>query len=97
MFFGKNVAISGKTVVVEAPGKYNGNGIDKVEMYAFLMCFGETWIEGGKVTANDGESNYYFGGSISTSGDMLLVGAYGKDGDRGNAYEFFLAGDLSWD
>ena len=28
---------------------------------------------------------------------MLLVGAYGKYGDRGLAYDFFLTGDVSWD
>ena len=28
---------------------------------------------------------------------MLLVGAYGKDGYRRIAYEFVLAGDVSWD
>ena len=54
VFFGQNVAISGKTVVFKSPGKDNGNGIYKVEVYAFAMCFGETWTEDKKVTANDG-------------------------------------------
>ena len=34
------MAISGKTVVGEATGKDNGNGIDEVEVYAFALCFG---------------------------------------------------------
>ena len=44
-------------MVVEAPGKDNGNGIDKVEVYEYAMCFGETCTEDKKLTADDGESN----------------------------------------
>ena len=51
------MAIYGKTVVGEALGKYNGNGINEVEVYSFELCFGETWTEDKKVTADDGASN----------------------------------------
>ena len=47
------------------------------------------------MTTNDGVSNHEFGSSIATSEDMLIVGAYGKHGDRGIAYEFVLTGDVS--
>ena len=35
------------------------------------------------MTTSDVEPNGYFGQSVAISGDTLLAGAYGKDGDRG--------------
>ena len=71
------------TVVAGAPGMDNGNDIDEGAVYAFTLSSGETQTEDKKVTANDGASNDDFGSRVAISGDTLLAGAYGKDGDRG--------------
>ena len=58
---------------------------------------GETWTEDNMLTASDVASGDNFGYSVDISGDTLLVGAYAKDGWKGAAYIFVLAGDGSWD
>ena len=49
------------------------------------------------MTASDEASYDLFGNSVDISGDTLLVGAGGRNGDSGAAYVFFLAGDRLWD
>ena len=41
VFFGQNVAIYAKTVVVGAPGMDNGNDIDEGAVYVFTLSSGE--------------------------------------------------------
>ena len=65
-------------------------------VYTFTLQ-GETWMEDKIFTASDGASLDEFGGSVAIIGDMVLVGAPHKDGNRGDAYVFVLAGDGLWD
>ena len=74
-------------MVIGAPNKDNGGAV-----YAFTLQ-GEKWQKEIKLSENDGASGDYFGGIISISGDTLIVGDPGKDGQKRAAYEFFLAGD----
>ena len=48
-----------------------------------------------KLTAGDHTSYDQFGGSVSISGDTLLVSARDKDGNKESTY-VFIAGDGSW-
>ena len=64
-------------------------------MYDFTLQ-GGTWIDHKNLTANDGAFNDYFGSSVAISGDTFLFWASGKYGEKGSAYAFFLAGDVTW-
>jgi len=50
------------------------------------------WFETAKLTAADGATGDYFGRSISTSGEYMIIGAYGDDAGRGSAYGFKRSG-----
>ena len=92
-------------MVIGASARDNGNGPFSGAVYIFTLpgengdrkLQGETWTEDNMLTASDGASGDYFGFSVDISGDTLLVGAHGKDGWKGAAYIFVLAGDGSWD
>lgn len=59
-----------------------------------LKLVGGNWVLGDRLTASDGQSNDYFGSSVSLDGDgsTALIGAYTKDVngsiDQGAAYIF---------
>ena len=94
--FGRSVAMRGKTMIVGAPWKDNGNGPNEGVVYVFTLQ-GETWKKNSKFNASDGASYDEFGSSVAISGYTLLVGAWGKDGGKGAAYAFIFAGDVLWD
>ncbi len=86
--FGVSVSISGNYIVVGA-NYNNDNGA------AYVFKKPETgWTdmtETTKLTASDGAKNDYFGLSVSISGDIVVVGAYGNDENgsaSGAAYVF---------
>ena len=92
--FGSSVAISGDTVVVGDVGDdHAGSGSGSA--YIFDRN-GVNWIEQAKLTAADAVEWDYFGGSVSVSGDTILVGAIGEDGvggsESGSAYVFTRTG-----
>jgi len=92
-FFGDLVSISGDTVVV---GARNGDSIisNTGSAYIFQKDQGgaNNWGEVKKITASDAASSDLFGGSVSISGDTVVVGAR-NEGDMffsrtGAAYIF---------
>ncbi|MCD4650410.1 MAG: T9SS type A sorting domain-containing protein, partial [Candidatus Cloacimonetes bacterium] len=91
--FGRTVAISGRRVIVGAPGA-DDNGIDSGAAYVFERT-GSSWVEQVRVTAADGAAGDGFATSVGISGDRFLVGAPG-DGDNGidsgSAYFFAYTG-----
>ncbi len=38
-----------------------------------------SWCQASKLVASDGASNAYFGYSVSTTGNVIVVGAYAAD------------------
>ena len=86
-YFGTTVSISGDTAVVGASYKDNFKGA----AYVFTRS-GSTWSQQAKLTAVDAAANDYFGYSVSASGDMVVVGAYLKDTNKGAAYVFVRSG-----
>ncbi len=97
--FGTSVSISGDTAIVGAVGDGPGGSA-----YVFVKP-GGGWAdanEDAKLTASDAAAGDSFGGSVSISGDTVIVGAPLDDdvpNDSGSAYVFgpkFLAvgGDL---
>jgi len=72
-YFGWSVAVDGNYAIVGAPGdpeagEYPGSS------YVFKRE-GATWTEQAKLTASDAAEYDYFGGSVSISGDYVIVGA----------------------
>ena len=88
--FGDSVSVSGDVAVVGAildddNGEFSGSA------YVFRYD-GAVWVEEEKLTASDGAAEDFFG-SVSISGDVALVGAWGDDdngSDSGSAYVFDL-------
>ena len=81
--FGYSVSISGDYAVVGAYGDEGNTG----SAYIFQKQ-DSSWVEANKLTASDGDSNDWFGYSVSISGDYAIIGAYSNDGGRGTAYIF---------
>ena len=75
--FGYSVAISGNTVVVGAPYATVGGNADQGAAYVFTES-GSGWAnmtQTAKLTASDGAAGDDFGGSVSISGNTVVVGA----------------------
>ncbi len=98
-YFGYSVSISGDTIVVGAPPEnggattINGNGADNTvsgagAAYVFVRS-GTTWTQQAYLKAPVNGSGYYFGYSVSVSGDTVVVGIPGESsnatGVNGNA------------
>ncbi len=91
--FGYSVSISGDVAIV---GAYcdDDKDYDSGSAYIFYRDAGgaDAWREVKKLTASDGAGTDWFGYSVSISGDMAIVGAYGDDDkgrDSGSAYIFY--------
>ena len=88
-YFGSSIAIAGDTIVVGAYGEdSNATGINGNEtnnsvatsgaVYVFTRT-GSTWSQQAYIKASNTNANDWFGGSVSISGDTLVVGARGED------------------
>ena len=85
--FGKSVAISNDTIVVGTPGE-DSNGTfegdnstpDAGSAYVFIRSGGnwskQAWLKASNISKLD-----LFGGSVSVSGNTIVVGATGEDSD----------------
>jgi hypothetical protein len=115
--FGAAVSISGDTIVVGAPGEASdATGVDGDQAddslprsgaaYVFVRS-GTTWTQQAYLKASNTDAGDLFGGSVSVSGDTVVVGAVfeasgatGVNGDQsddsapdcGAAYVFVRAG-----
>ncbi|MGO9011834.1 MAG: FG-GAP repeat protein [Bryobacteraceae bacterium] len=87
--FGSSVSLSGDTTMIGAPGK---NGLQGAT-YVFVLS-GGTWSQQQKLTASDGAAQDAFGYSVSVSGTTAVIGAVGKNTQRGAAYVFVLSGGV---
>ena len=94
--FGWSVAVDGDCAII---GAYTDDdqGEDAGSAYVFRYD-GGAWTEEAKLVASDGAALDCFGVSVSLSGDVALIGAYGDSGhalDSGTAYVFRYDGQ-SW-
>jgi len=91
--FGSSVSISGDTAIVGANSDDDG-GVSSGSAYVFVKLAGG-WADStqtAKLTALDATAGDRFGNSVSISGNIAIVGAFG-DGDKdfaqsGSAYVF---------
>ena len=103
--FGWDLALSGDTLVVGAPGEdsaatvVNGNQLDNSATgsgaaYVFTRS-GKTWSQQAYLKAPNAEADDSFGRAVSASGDYVLVGAPDEDsaasGLQGDASDNSLA------
>jgi hypothetical protein len=99
-FLGDSVAVSGDTVVVNAPFGNVGANINQGSAYVFVRPAGG-WAgllqENAKLVASDGATGDFsfavgFDDSVAVSGDTVVLGAAGDDiepdADQGSAYVF---------
>jgi len=100
--FGQSVSLSGDLALVGACYD-DDNGADSGSAYLFGRDQGgdNAWGQVAKLTADDGAAGDFFGGSVSLSADLALVGAqWDNDNgtDSGSAYLFARnqGGDNAW-
>jgi len=67
--------VSGDVAVVGALGGYDGNGLRRSGAAYVFRWNGSEWAGEQKLLASDGATNEFFGGSVSVSGDVAVVGA----------------------
>jgi len=81
--FGANVATSGNTVLVGAPGGFGGN---RGSLYVFERDAGNaSWIGARRVFAPDASRGGSFATAVEVSGSTIIVGAAGQDAGAGTA------------
>ena len=95
-FFGTSVSLSGDTIIVGASSN-DGNDTDAGAAYVFTRNNG-SWTQQQRLNASDFGNGDNFGSSVSTSGDMAVVGAFldsinGSFG-AGSAYVFTRSGTV---
>jgi hypothetical protein len=92
--FGYSVAISGDTIVVGAIQFVVGTS-GPGAAWVFTRS-GTTWSQQQELTASDGAASDFFGGTVSISGDTVVVGAarhkVGANTSQGAAYVFTRSG-----
>jgi hypothetical protein len=96
--FGSATAINVDTVVVGAPFGINGN-VGPGTAYIFVMPNGgwTDMTQTAELTASDGTDYDDFGGSVSVSGNVVLVGAYeGSSSQRPGAAYVFVGPSNGW-
>jgi hypothetical protein len=89
--FGSTVAIQGDTILVGAPLKDISSNTDQGAAYAFKRANG-TWTQQPRITAAAGAASDEFGSAVAFSGNSGLVGAPGRDGQRGAVYVYTTDG-----
>jgi hypothetical protein len=84
-YFGYSVSISVDTVIVGAHG-VDGADPDSGAAYIFTRnkLYTDDWGRVKTLTGSDAQENSKFGFSVSISGEMAVVGAYGLDSRGGN-------------
>ena len=93
--FGASVALYGdSTIVAGAPRdeiEVSGGVVSSGSAYVFTRSTGP-WSPKAKLTASNAADDDQFGNAVALDGNIILVGAYGKDGigttDSGLAYLF---------
>lgn len=105
--FGRNLALSGKTLVIGANGEdsasvgINGNqtdnsGVNSGAAYVFVETGPATWSQQAYLKASETQPNRFFGTGVAVDGDKVGVGAPGiilsdSPADIGFSYIFQLA------
>lgn len=94
-FFGYSVSISGDTIVVGSWADDTGSTLNHGSIYIFTRS-GTTWTQRVKILASDSSNGYFFGRSVSISGNTIVVGSPQRtvsgQNQAGSAYIFTGSG-----
>ena len=94
---GRDVSLSGDSIIAGARGAGTFAGVDAGKAYVFTRSAG-VWSQQQDLQASDGAANEYFGTSVSISGDIAIVGAdehtVGVEAAAGAAYIFIRSGGV---
>ena len=99
-YFGYDVALnSDATYAIVGAGFEDGGAGDPTSNAGAAYIYtrsGSTWTEQAKIQANDVTANAYFGvgTSMNSSGDRVIIGAYGLNNNIGSVYIFQRAGSI---
>jgi hypothetical protein len=91
--FGASIAISGGTIVVGAPNHDKDTDSDAGAAYVF-----EYYNQSGGqreeikklIATSDWESDAYFGNSVATNGDLIVIGAFNDEDNGENSGSVYL-------
>ncbi len=90
--FGGPVAIEGNTLIVGAPWQAFGDNHSQGAAYIYERS-GDNWIEQAELAdLIEGTAGDALGASVAVSGDTVIVGAPGIDGDIGGAFVYVRSG-----
>jgi len=90
-YFGNQIAVSRNRVVIGTPSVFN-----KGAVYIYEYD-GSTWNETARIEASDAYDSDYFGISVGTFGNSILVGADTDDiGESSGSVYFFEYDGLKW-
>jgi hypothetical protein len=92
-WFGNSVAISGDTIIVGARMKNITPNAAQGAAYVFRRA-GGVWTQETRLTAGDGAAADEFGAAVALSSNTAVVGATGKNAQRGAAYVFTRSGSV---
>eukprot|EP00956_Cyclotella_meneghiniana_P009295 scaffold12816_cov65-Cyclotella_meneghiniana.AAC.1 len=73
-WFGSAVATDGNVIIVCSPFD-DDKGQESGSAYVFEKDQNNDWVQAAKLTASDGAPNYYFGSSVATDGNVIVVGS----------------------
>ncbi len=80
--YGRSVAIDGDTAVVGASAD-DGSAADAGAAFVYVFN-GTTWEQQARLEASDAAADDFLGLSVAVSGNTIVVGADGEDGDPGD-------------
>jgi FG-GAP repeat len=90
--FGGPVAIEGNTLVIGAPAQAFGDNHSQGAAYIYEKS-GDNWIEQAELAdLLEGTADDSLGTSVAISGDTVIVGAPGINGDIGGAFVYVRSG-----
>lgn len=81
--FGFSLEINGDTLVIGAPDDFEENNSDSGRAYVYTRS-GNLWTEQAKLISSDGAADDFFGGSVASDGDTIVIGASSHDTESGN-------------
>jgi len=81
-------------LLLVGPSAIAGNDDDLIDIsYAADPLAIDSWLQQARLNSSDGRIGDYLGISTASSGDTVVVGAFGDDSDKGSAYVFEKPGD----
>ena len=91
--FGYSVSVSGSTILAGADGD-DDLASRSGAAYAFFYD-GAEWNEEAKLRASDGEADNVFGGAVSISGDLAVIGSAGDNDHGDESGSAYVVGGMS--